>query len=161
MKTGNSLAHLSRKLERMIAELGLSRTDGIRLVTKLAKQHKLRDWPNTRNEQDYLALMAVVSREGVRLKVHTRKQGYTKSVVDSAPEFPFAAAMPKGKKLQGPRQVLFKRLHELADAGMTKKEIAAHISPLIPHRTLEPWVHGRSLPPDWSAQMVLEKLAHL
>ena len=56
----------SLTLQRMLREAGYSKgsgvaTAGIHLVSRLARQHKLRDWPHTRSTEDYDALIDVLS----------------------------------------------------------------------------------------------------
>ena len=54
------MAKLSGVLLSLIDDAGIKRGDGIRLVTRLAKTNGLRDWPATRNEADYKALIRVL-----------------------------------------------------------------------------------------------------
>jgi len=51
----------SKTLQAMIDQAGMTRGAGIRLVAKLAREHGLRDWPDTRNEGDYLDLIEVLA----------------------------------------------------------------------------------------------------
>lgn len=55
----------SLTLQRMLRAAGYVKRDGvatagIRLVSRLAKEHGLRDWPHTRDVDDYDALIAVL-----------------------------------------------------------------------------------------------------
>lgn len=55
----------SLMLQRMLRAAGYVKrsgvaTAGISLVSRLAKEHKLRDWPHTRSGEDYDALIGVV-----------------------------------------------------------------------------------------------------
>lgn len=55
----------SLTLQRMLRAAGYVKredvaTAGISLVSRLAKEHGLRDWPHTRNVDDYDALIAVL-----------------------------------------------------------------------------------------------------
>ena len=56
------MAGHSKTLQVMIDRAGMPRGAGIRLVAKLAREHGLRDWPDTRNERDYLGLIEVLER---------------------------------------------------------------------------------------------------
>ena len=58
----------SKTLQRILRNAGFVKgggigTAGIRLVSRLAKQHGLRDWPHTRTVQDYDALIKVTRAE--------------------------------------------------------------------------------------------------
>ena len=55
----------SLMLQQMLRAAGYTKRDGvatagIRLVSRLAKQHRMRDWPHTRSVEDYDALIEVV-----------------------------------------------------------------------------------------------------
>jgi len=55
----------SLTLQRMLRAAGYVKRDGvatagIRLVSRLAKEHGLRDWPHTQTVEDYDALIAVL-----------------------------------------------------------------------------------------------------
>jgi len=60
-----AMAHLSADLKQIGAEAGIARGAFIRLVTRVARQRGLRDWPHTRTPADYHALIAAVRVEVV------------------------------------------------------------------------------------------------
>lgn len=77
--------------------------------------------------------------------------------IEKGPEFSFVDGMPSKKK-ETPREKLLERIDELASEGVTKVQIAARISEIMPFRTIENWVQRRNCPPDWVCVLVLEKL---
>lgn len=65
--------------------------------------------------------------------------------------------LPRRKKRKvSSRDTMTPALHSIkAHYNVSTPEIAHRSG--IPHRTVEGWLHGRSMPPEWVAQMVLEK----
>jgi hypothetical protein len=58
----------SLRLQRILRDAGYRKgsgisNQGIRLVSRVAKRERLRDWPNTRSWADYDALIAAVAAE--------------------------------------------------------------------------------------------------
>ena len=78
--------------------------------------------------------------------------------VDSSDEFEFVKGMPKAELPAGPKDLLQARINALSDEGMTQREMAEFISPLLSLRTFQKWVTGERLPPDWVCLIVVEKL---
>lgn len=73
-------------------------------------------------------------------------------------QFELWPEMPRGKRKRvSNREMLTTRLRTIREAYVvTTPHIAERIR--VPARTVERWVHGRNLPPEWSAEMVLERL---
>lgn len=58
----------SYRLQRILIDAGFRKrdgisTEGIRLVSRVAKRERIRDWPNTQTLSDYEALIAAVKNE--------------------------------------------------------------------------------------------------
>lgn len=82
-----------------------------------------------------------------------------KSELDDQTEMPVVGCMPAMKK-HTPSQTLAKRVRVLS-ASYTKRELAARVSEWLPPRTVEGWVQGRAVPPDWVCEFVLARWAAL
>jgi DNA-binding transcriptional regulator YiaG len=46
---------------------------------------------------------------------------------------------------------------QLADSGLTAREVAAAVSPLLSVRTVEDWLQGRRTPPEWSHAFIFSR----
>lgn len=79
-KTLETMVERSLTLQRLLREAsyvkesGAISTNGFALVRHLAHEHHLRDWPETRNVQDYDALIEVLSEHLAAAKTTFRVQ---------------------------------------------------------------------------------------
>jgi hypothetical protein len=47
---------------------------------------------------------------------------------------------------------------QLAASGLTAREVAAAVSPLLSVRTVEDWLQARRTPPEWSHAFILSRI---
>jgi len=47
---------------------------------------------------------------------------------------------------------------QLAASGITAREVAAAVSPLLSVRTVEDWLQARRTPPEWSHAFILSRI---
>ena len=47
---------------------------------------------------------------------------------------------------------------QLATSGLTAREVAKAVSPLLSTRTVEDWLQARRTPPEWTHAFILSRL---
>jgi len=47
---------------------------------------------------------------------------------------------------------------QIAASGLTAREVAAAVSPLLSVRTVEDWMQGRRTPPEWSHAFIIARI---
>ncbi len=47
---------------------------------------------------------------------------------------------------------------QLTASGLTAREVAAAVSPLLSVRTVEDWLQARRTPPEWSHAFILSRI---